>query len=110
MEEILYKPEANNSVMTPYFDFASYVTMHQQAHQDLTGMGEPVPENKMVHDFLNGITDPQCANIKVGVLCNLVYMNDFLQTINFCASTIDLLTKSGLSSITFLHHDYITMY
>jgi len=41
------------------FTFNNYVTIHQQAHQDLARLGEPVPENKKVLDFLNGITDPQ---------------------------------------------------
>jgi hypothetical protein len=41
------------------FDFSSYVAIHQQAHQDLHRLGEPVPENKKVRDFLNGINDPQ---------------------------------------------------
>jgi hypothetical protein len=41
------------------FDFSSYVVIHQQAHQDLHRLGEPVPENKKVCNFLNGINDPQ---------------------------------------------------
>jgi len=28
------------------FDFSSYVSIHQQAHQDLARLGEPIPENK----------------------------------------------------------------
>ena len=75
------------------FDFTAYVTIHQKAHQDLTRLGEPVPENKKVQDLLNGITDPQCANIKLGVLSNHVHMNDFLQTVNICTSAINLLIK-----------------
>jgi len=76
------------------FDFTAYVTIHQQAHQDLTRLGKPVPKNKKVRDFLNGITDPQCMNIKLGVLSNHTYMNDFLHAVNFCASAIALLIKN----------------
>jgi hypothetical protein len=76
------------------FDFNTYVGIHQQAHQDLIRLGEPIPENKKVRDFLQGITDPQCVNIKLNVLANQTFMNDFPQTINFVASAIDLMTKN----------------
>jgi hypothetical protein len=39
------------------------MAIHQQAHQDLIHLGEPIPENKKERDFLLGITDPQCNNI-----------------------------------------------
>ena len=42
------------------FDFGTYVTAHQQAHQDLAHYGEPIPEFKKVQVFLDRITDPQC--------------------------------------------------
>lgn len=80
------------------FDFSSYVAIHQQAHQDLTRLGEPIPENKKVRDFLQGITDPQCQNIKLNVLSNPFFMNDFAQTINYMASAIDMITKNTSTS------------
>jgi hypothetical protein len=70
------------------------VATHQQAHQDLLRLQEPIPENKKVRDFLQGITDPQCAPIKLNVLSNKVYMNNFLETVNYMASAIDMLQKS----------------
>jgi len=76
------------------FTFNNYVTIHQQAHQDLARLGEPVPENKKVRDFLNGITDPQCSNIKLNVLSNMVFMNDFAQTVNYIASAIDMTAQN----------------
>jgi hypothetical protein len=60
-----------------HFEFDMYVAIHQQAHQDLVCLGGPVPENKKVRDFLQGITDPQCSNIKLNVLSNPVFMNNF---------------------------------
>jgi hypothetical protein len=54
------------------FDFSSYVAIHQQAYQDLECLGEPVPEYKKVRDFVQGITDNQCSNIKLNVLSNQV--------------------------------------
>jgi hypothetical protein len=70
------------------FDFSSHVAIHQQAHQDLIRLGEPIPENKKVRDFLHGVTDPQCHSIKLSVLSNPTYMNDFAQAINYMASAI----------------------
>jgi hypothetical protein len=80
------------------FDFSSYVAIHQQAHQDLERLGEPVPENKKVRDFLHGINDPQCSNIKLNVLSNQVFMNSFPQTINYIASAIDMVTNNSSHS------------
>lgn len=88
ISQAVYKGYSRN------FNFSSYVTIHQQAHQDLMRMGEPVPENKKVRDFLDGITNSQCVNIKFSVISNPIYMNDFLQMVNFCASTIDLTSKN----------------
>ncbi len=77
------------------FNFSTYVTIHQQAYQDLIRLGEPVPENKKVRDFLQGITDPQCSNIKLNILSNPTFMNNFAQTINYMASAIDMITKNN---------------
>jgi hypothetical protein len=55
----------------------AFVMIHQQEHQDLTRMGELVPENKKVCDFINGIMDPQCSNIKLSILSNPIYMKNF---------------------------------
>jgi hypothetical protein len=76
------------------FDFNSYVMIHQQAHQDLIRLGEPIPENKKVRDFLHGITDPRCDNIRLNVLANKIFLNDFAQAINYISSAIDLTTKN----------------
>jgi hypothetical protein len=77
------------------FNFSTYVAIHQQAHQDLIRLGEPVPENKKVRDFLQGITDPQCSNITLNILSNPTFMNNFAQTINYMASAIDMITKNN---------------
>ncbi len=77
------------------FNFSTYLTIHQQAHQDLVPLGEPVPENKKVRDFLQVITDPQCSSIKLTVLSNPTFMNNFSQTINYMASAIDMITKNN---------------
>ncbi len=80
------------------FDFSSYVAIHQTTHQDFIRLNKPIPENKKVRDFLNGITDPQCANIKLYVLSNTTYMNDFHEMVNYVASAIDMTTKNTSTS------------
>jgi len=40
------------------FEFSTYVTIYQRAHQALAKYNEPVPESKKVRDFIEGITDP----------------------------------------------------
>lgn len=45
------------------YNFSTYVAVHQQAHQDLLHLEEPIPENKKVQDFLAGITYPECDSI-----------------------------------------------
>ena len=77
------------------FEFSTYVTIHQRAHQDLARYNEPVPELKKVRDFLEGITDPRCDSIKLQVLSNPLYTNDFMETVNFVAGAIDLLNKNN---------------
>jgi hypothetical protein len=76
------------------YDFSTYVAAHQQAHQDLLRLNEPIPENKKVRDFLAGITDPQCAPIKLNVLSNQGFMNNFLEAVNYIAGAIDMLQKN----------------
>jgi deoxyribodipyrimidine photolyase-like uncharacterized protein len=79
------------------FDFISYVTIHQRAHQDLIRLGEPIPENKKVQDFLQGITNPQCSSIKLNVISNQAFMNSFAQTIKYMANAIDFITRNFTS-------------
>jgi len=46
------------------FTFDNYVEAHQDAHNTLADLNEPVPETKKVTDFLAGITDARLANAK----------------------------------------------
>jgi hypothetical protein len=76
------------------YDFNTYVSTHQQAHQELPRLGEPVPENKKVRDFLSGISDPLCTSIKLTVLSSNTLMNNFLQAANYVAGAIDMMQKN----------------
>jgi len=81
------------------YNFSTYEALHQQAHQDLVRLGEPVPENKKVRDFLQGITDPQCNSIKLNVISNPTFMNNFAQAINYTVSAIDMISKNTPSTM-----------
>jgi hypothetical protein len=50
------------------FTFDNYVEKHQDGHNTLADLGEPVPETKKVTDFLSGITDPRLNNSKDVIL------------------------------------------
>jgi hypothetical protein len=50
------------------FTFASYVTLHQSAHNEPLDLEEPVSESKKVTDFLKGIRDPSLNTGKSIVL------------------------------------------
>jgi len=77
------------------FDINTYTTIHQNAHQDLERLREPVAENKKVRDYLQGITDPQCSAIKLAVLSNQALLNDFKEAINYVVGAIDILTTNS---------------
>jgi hypothetical protein len=59
------------------YSFANYVSLHQEAHNELLDLDEPVPETKKVTDFLKGIQDPALAVGKSIVLGDPLKMSDF---------------------------------
>ena len=59
------------------FTFASYVTLHQTAHNELLDLDEPVSESKKVTDFLKGIRDPALNTGKSIVLGDPAKLGDF---------------------------------
>jgi hypothetical protein len=52
------------------FSFDTYVTIHQEAFEDLQQYGETITEDKRVRDLLTGIKDPTAAVAKQTVLAN----------------------------------------
>jgi hypothetical protein len=86
---------ANGQGSRRNYDFNMYVSMHQQAHQELERLREPIPENKKIRDFLSGILDPLYASIKLTVLSSNVITNNFLQTANYIAGAIDMMPKNS---------------
>ena len=59
------------------YSFANYVSLHQEAHNELLDLDEPVPETKKVTDFLKGIQDTALAVGKSIVLGDPLKMSDF---------------------------------
>jgi hypothetical protein len=59
------------------FSFDNYVEMHQEAHNTLADLDEPVPETKKVTDFLAGITDARLSNAKDLILGDAQKLQDF---------------------------------
>jgi hypothetical protein len=80
------------------FEFSTYVTIHQKAHEELARFGEPVPEMKKVRDFLDGITDPRCEAIKLTVMASPIYKTNFNEMVNYVTGAIDVLGKNKTSS------------
>ena len=59
------------------YTYDNYVSVHQEAHNELLDLEEPVPETKKVTDFLKGIQDPVLAVGKTVVLGDPIKMSDF---------------------------------
>jgi hypothetical protein len=59
------------------YSFDNYVSLHQEAHNELMDLEEPVPEAKKVTDFLKGIQATELSIGKSIVLGELKYLSDF---------------------------------
>jgi hypothetical protein len=59
------------------FTFDNYVEAHQEAHNTLADLGEPVPETKKVTDFSAGITDSRLSNAKDLILGDAQKLQNF---------------------------------
>ena len=68
--------------------FQSYVQRHQEAHNELLILQEPIPETKKVTDFLAGITDSRLANAKDIILGNAEYLHSFEQCQQYLATLV----------------------
>lgn len=59
------------------FKFSDYVTLHQEAHNELFDLKESLSETKKVRDFLKGIQDPTLVVGKTVVLSDPAKLSDF---------------------------------
>ena len=78
-KQTAYASIASSTYLGPRkgFTFASYVTLHQSAHNELLDLDEPVSESKKVTDFLKGIRDPTLNTGKSIVLGDPAKLGNF---------------------------------
>jgi hypothetical protein len=71
------------------FDFSNYVQIHQDAHNELLELEEPVPATKKVQDFLSGILDPRLQVGKDIVLGTPMYLQDFEECQQYLSTLVN---------------------
>jgi hypothetical protein len=59
------------------FTLDDYIERHQKAHTELLILERPVPDEKKVQDFINGITDPKFSIARGIVLSSAVMQTNF---------------------------------
>ena len=87
------------------FTFDSYVSLHQEAHNELLDLEEPVSELKKVTDFLKGIQDPELKAGKVAVLGDPTKLGSFQETQQFLKTLVHTMQQQSklerhVSSVT----------
>ena len=70
------------------FTFASYVTLHQSAHNELLDLEEPVSESKKVTNFFKGIRDPALNTGKSIVLGDPAKLGDFEECQQYLSTVV----------------------
>jgi hypothetical protein len=87
------------------FSFETYVTIHQEAFEDLEQYGEHISEEKRVRDLLQGIKDPTITAAKEAILANPNLRGNFSNAVTHLATSLQLNLSlqenrnvSGLSS------------
>lgn len=89
-KQAAYASIASSAYLGPRkgFTFASYVTLHQSAHNELLDLDEPVSESKKVTDFLKGIRDPNLNTGKSIVLGDPVKLGDFEECQQYLSTVV----------------------
>jgi hypothetical protein len=89
-KQAAYAKLASGSYLGPRkgFDFASYVALHQDAHNELLDLDEPVAEAKKVTDFLKGIRDPGLSTGKQIVLGDPNKLDNFEECQQYLSSLV----------------------
>jgi hypothetical protein len=94
--ELTRKAKAYASILTAVyrgprrgFSFANYVTVHQEAHNELQDLAEPVAEHKKVRDFLKGIQDPALQVGKTVVLSDPNKLADFEECQQYLSTLVE---------------------
>jgi len=71
-----------------HFSFESYVTMHQDAYEDLEQYGQFISADKRVRDLLQGIKDTRANEAKETILANNHLRNNFNAAIMHLATSL----------------------
>ena len=79
------------------FTFASYVTLHQAAHNELLDLDEPVSESKKVTDFLKGIRDPTLTTGKSIVLGDPAKLGNFEECQQYLSTIVQNIAAQSKS-------------
>ena len=89
-KQAAYAAIASSAYLGPRkgFTFASYVTLHQSAHNELLDLEEPVSESKKVTDFLKGIRDPTLNTGKSIVLGDPTKLGDFEECQQYLSTVV----------------------
>ena len=89
-KQAAYASIASSAYLGPRkgFTFATYVTLHQSAHNELLDLDEPVSESKKVTDFLKGIRDPSLNTGKSIVLGDPSKLGDFEECQQYLSTVV----------------------
>jgi hypothetical protein len=96
-KQLAYASLASSVYLGPRkgFTFASYVTLHQAAHNELMDLEEPVSESKKVTDFLKGIRYPLLNTGKAIVLDDPAKMGDFEECQQYLSTVVQNLAAQS---------------
>jgi hypothetical protein len=72
------------------FSFETYVTIHQEAYEDLEQYGEHISDEKRVRDLLQGIKDPTINAAKEAILANPNLRSNFHNAVTHLATSLQL--------------------
>lgn len=80
------------------FTFTDYVSVHQEAHNELFDCKVAVEDSKKVDDFLNGIQDPGLVVGKTVVLSNPLKLGDFEACQQYLSTLVANMSNRAKSS------------
>lgn len=77
------------------YTFDSYVAAHQEAHNELMDLEEPVSESRKVTSFLRGIQDAKLESGKVAVLGDASKLESFQATQQYLKTILTTMTEQA---------------
>ena len=77
------------------FNFEKYITLHQNAHEDLRVAGEPMSERRKVTVFLQNIVSNNLISAVDVVRATPTLLNNFTETTNYLAGILNAKQPAG---------------